>query len=282
MSKNSGPHSSQSMKDTSQSAHKSSHSMSHEGQSMPHGPQSMPHGPPSMSRGPKSMYDPYSMPYGGYGGYSLPPHGAYQMGYSSTPPMSHGDFAMSSEPQSLPRGMYSMYGDHAENKNRMKTFSKTQRETLSREGAKTGTSHQRGAVPEMMNRMTMDYQGRFIDSRGRVVDYSHKMDPSRSSQDGRYIFGRDMLKERQVMYDYEMPNYMYGNIMENPDLMMDMEMQGRYPPILDQYGDDDYSDGILGNYMDGTGNYITDFPAMHFPESRTMDSAGRYWDAFER
>lgn len=282
MSKNSVPHSPPPMNDTSQSAPKSPHSMSHGGQSMPHGPQPMPHGPPSMSHGPQSMHDAYSMPYGGYGGYSLPPHGAYQMGYGSPPAMSHGGYAMSQEPQSLPRGMYTQYSGQAENKNRMKTFSKTQRETLSREGAKTGTSHQRGAVPETMNRMTMDYQGRFIDSRGRVVDYSHKMDPSDGSQDGRYIFGREMPRERQIMYDYGMPSYMYGNMMDNPDLVMDMEMQGRYPPFFDQYGDDDYSDGFLGNYMDDTGSYNTDFPAMHFPENRTMDSAGRYGDVFER
>ena len=124
----------------------------------------------------------------------------------------------------------------------------------------------------------MDYQGRFIDSRGRVVDYSHNRDSSDAPHDRRYMFARDMPREDQVMYDYRMPEYMYGNLMENPDLIMDMEMQGRYLPFYNQYVDDDYNDDMMG-YMDV---YNMDFPGMHFPESRTMDSAGRYGDSFER
>lgn len=237
------------------------------------------------------------MPYGGgFGGYSMPPQGGFPMGYGTPPPMSRGAFPMSSDRKSMHRGMYPIYGggptqssmSQSDNKNRMKTFSKSQRENLSREGGKPGTSHQRGAVPEATNRMTMDYNGRFIDSRGRVVDYCHNKDSSEDHRDDRYAYGREMPpREEQVMYDYMMPGYMYGDMYENPEFMFEMEgIPGRYPPYYGQYSDDDYSYGMMDNmmdgYMDGMGGYNADFPGMYFPESRRMDSAGRYGDSFDR
>ena len=127
--KNSVPQSSQSIPHTSQSTTKSTHSMPQSAQSMPQSSQSLPRGPPSMPRGPQSMHDAYSMPYGGYDAYSMPPHGTYPMGYGAPPPMSHGGFPMSPDTQSMPRGMYPMYGgpvsssmSQEENKNRMKTL----------------------------------------------------------------------------------------------------------------------------------------------------------------
>lgn len=266
---------------------------------MPQGPQTMPREQPSMSRDPKSTKNKYPMMYEDYGGYSLPPPGSYPMGYSSPPMMSHRGFPMSPDMQSMQGEMYSMYGSpgsnsmsQANNKNRMKTLSKSQRENMFREGPKSGGSYQHSETPkpQTMDRMTMDYEGRFIDRRGRIVDYSRNMDSFDGHRDDKFMFNRDMPRGEQGMCDYGMPAYMYGNMMESPDLMLDMDMYGRYPMFYNQYGDDDeedYDDSMMDNminvshgYMDG--RYDTDFAGLNYPDRRTMELVGRYGDSFER
>lgn len=138
-------------------------------------------------------------------------------------------------------------------------------------------------VMEPMSRMTMDFQGRYMDSQGRMVDPRY-YDFSGSSD--RYS-GRSMFNYGSYMDGGQR----YGGFMDNPERYMDMsnyqmdmhgrwmDTQGRYNSPFSYYGYNRH-----GNYP----SYYSYNRSMCNPErmmdmsNYQMDMQGRWMDNYGR